>query len=104
MGILGREVGGVFRETHIFLWPIQIDVCQKPTQYYKVITSNQIKHTIKNVLAPSGLFREITGQEQNHDCILDEDKSSNPPGPQIISVSVPQYLLLKNDNFGFPAI
>ena len=89
MDVLGRELEGVFRmgETHIFLWPIQIEVCQKPTQYCNVTTSNQIKHTNKETfLAPAGLFREITGQEQNHDCILDEDKSSNPLGPQIISM------------------
>ena len=36
---VGREVGGGLRRegTRICLWPIHVDVWQKPSQYYKVI-------------------------------------------------------------------
>ena len=44
-GLVGREVGGEFRMegTHVYLWPIQIDVWQKPSQYcnYPSIRINQ---------------------------------------------------------------
>ena len=36
---VGREVGGEYRRegTHVCLWPIHIDVWQKPSQYCKVL-------------------------------------------------------------------
>ena len=36
---VGREVGVGFRigGTHVYLWLIHVDVCQKPSQYCKVI-------------------------------------------------------------------
>ena len=36
---MGREVGGGFRMggAHVYLRPINVDVWQKPSQYYKVI-------------------------------------------------------------------
>ena len=35
-----RAVGGEFRmgQTHVYLWPIHVDVWQKPSQYCKGIT------------------------------------------------------------------
>ena len=35
---VGRVVGGVFRSggTHVYLWPIHVDVWQRPSQYCKV--------------------------------------------------------------------
>ena len=34
-----KEVGGKFKKevTYVYLWLIHVDVCQKPTQYYKEI-------------------------------------------------------------------
>ena len=36
---VGREAGGGFRMegTHVYLWPVHIDVWQIPSQYCKVI-------------------------------------------------------------------
>ena len=36
---VGTEVGGGFRigGTHVYQWPIHVDVWQKPSQYCKVI-------------------------------------------------------------------
>ena len=36
---VGRVVGGGFRtgETHVYSWPIHVDVWQNPSQYCKVI-------------------------------------------------------------------
>ena len=66
----------MFRErgTHIYL--CQFMLMYVKNQHNIVITSNQIKQTNKKeiFLVPAGLFREITGQEQNRDCVLDEDK------------------------------
>ena len=48
-GRVGREVGGGafrLRGTHVYLWPIHVDVWQKPSQYCKVITL-QLKYIHK---------------------------------------------------------
>ena len=36
---MGREVGGRFKREgiYVYLWPIHVDVWQKPTQYCKAI-------------------------------------------------------------------
>ena len=51
-GALGQpgEEGGVFRigGTHVYLWPIHVDVWQKPPQYCRVIIL-QLKQIFKNL-------------------------------------------------------
>ena len=36
---VGRKVGGRVQDggTHVYMWPIHVDVWQKASQYYKVI-------------------------------------------------------------------
>ena len=51
-GALGQpgEEGGVFRigGTHVYLWPIHVDVWQKPPQYCRIIIL-QLKQILKNL-------------------------------------------------------
>ena len=49
---MGREVGGGFRSegTHVHLWPIHIDIRQKPGQYCKVIIL-QFKNKLEKEMA-----------------------------------------------------
>ena len=47
---MGRGVGGRFRMggTRVSLWLIHVDMWEKPSQYYKIISSNLNKQ-INNV-------------------------------------------------------
>ena len=44
---MGREVGGVFKRegTYVYLWPINTEVWQEPSQYCKVIILSLKKNT-----------------------------------------------------------
>jgi len=44
-----REMGRRFRRerTYVYLWLIHVDVWQKPTQYWKAISSNKKRKKMK---------------------------------------------------------
>jgi len=49
---MGRELGGRFKREgiYVYLWVIQADVWQKPTQYYKaIILQLKINKILKNL-------------------------------------------------------
>ena len=53
-GGMGRELGGRFKREgiYVYLWVIQVDVWQKPTQYYKaIILQLKINKILKNLFS-----------------------------------------------------
>ena len=61
-GGMGREVGGrVKREgTHVYLWPIHVDVWQRPTQFFKAIMLQLKSKLEKDALSMFYLFLKFS--------------------------------------------
>ena len=61
---MGREVGGIFKRegTHVYLWPIHVEVWQEPSQYCKEIILSFKK---KKKTAP-GTYTRIVRISRHH--------------------------------------
>ena len=60
---MGKEVGGIFKRegTHVYLWPIHVEVWQEPSQYCK-----EIILSLKKKKTAPGTYTRIVRISRHH--------------------------------------